>query len=334
MVRADKLVVWAVALGLAMGALALESGAHAQPAQAPRAAAAAPPSLADSLPGEARANYDAGRVLFEDQDYAGALVKFERAFKHTPDPRLLWNMAACEKSLRHYARALELLERYSREGALKMSESQRDQLIALMDTLRSLISNVHLVVDEPGASVFVDDRLAGTTPLPGGLFVDLGARRIRVSKPGFQDQIINQEFSGGSELTLYLTLAPEPREAKITIASDAASSISIDGQVMGQARWEGLLRAGDHTLRVTAPGMVAYEKDIVVQAGQPRTLFIRLDKDESSGVPAWLWVGVGVVAAGGIATGAYFLMRPDDSGDHTLGTLTPSTVQLPLRISR
>src|SRR5262245_25502031 len=113
MVRAEKLVIWAVALNLATGALAFESGAHAQAAPAPRAAASSPQSLAESLPGEARANYDAGRVLFEDQDYAGALVKFERAFKHTPDPRLLWNMAACEKSLRHYARALELLERYS-----------------------------------------------------------------------------------------------------------------------------------------------------------------------------------------------------------------------------
>ena len=335
MTRAHTVSMWTLAGAMALAALLSVSAARAQVSGAPRPQV--PPSggsLAEALRGDARTNYDAGRVLFEDQDFAGALVKFERAFENTPDPRLLWNMAACEKSLRHYARALELLERYSREGARYMSESQRDQLIALMDTLRSLISNVHLVIDQPGASVFVDDHLAGTTPLAGGLFVDLGARRIRVSKTGFQDQVINQEFSGGSDLTLYLTLVPEVREAKITIAADAASAISIDGQTVGQeGRWEGSLAAGDHTLRATAPGMVPYEKDIVVQAGQPRTLFIRLDKDSSGGMPAWVWVSLGVVAAGGLATGAYFLFRPSNEDDYTLGTLSPNAVQLQLRVA-
>jgi hypothetical protein len=241
-------------------------------------------------------------------------------------------MAACEKSSRHYANALALLERYRKEGDLHMSEAQRGELTTLIDTLRGLISRVHLVVDEPGASVFVDDRLAGTTPLSDTLFVDLGTRRIRVTKVGFQDQVITQEFAGGSELTLYMTLPAAPHDARITVTSDAPSAISIDGHVVGHGRWDGPVPAGEHTLRVSAPGMVPYEKEIVVQAGQPRALYVQLQKDERGGLPTWAWLGMGVVAAGGLATGAYFLLRPAKEPDYTIGTLSPGAVMLPIRV--
>lgn len=321
------------ALGLAAqpgGAQPSSTRSSASPRTVPPPAAG---SLAETLSGSAKEDYDAGRVLFDDQDYAGALVKFQRAFEATPDPRLLWNMAACEKSSRHYANALALLERYRREGDIRMSEGQRAELVTLIDTLQTLISRVHLVVDEPGASVFVDDRLAGSTPLSDTLFVDLGTRRIRVAKAGFQDQVITQEFAGGSELTLYMTLPAAPRDARITIASDAPSVIRIDGTVVGYGRWEGAVPAGEHTLRVSAPGMVPYEKEFMVQAAQPRTLYIRLANDDRGGIPTWAWMGMGVLAAGGLATGAYFLLRPSREVDYTVGTLEPGAVMLPIRVA-
>jgi PEGA domain len=324
---------------VALSALELVAPLGAALAAPPRSSGSASPvpppaagSLAETLAGTARDDYDAGRVLFEDQDYAGALVKFQRAFETEPDPRLLWNMAACEKSLRHYANALALLERYRREGDIRMTEGQRTELVTLIDTLRTLISRVHLVVDEPGASVFVDDRLAGTTPLSDTLFVDLGTRRIRVAKPGFQEQVITQEFAGGSELTLYMTLPAAPRDARIMIASDAQSVIQIDGNVVGHGRWEGPITAGEHTLRVSATGMVPYEKEFVVQVAQPRTLYIRLDKDDRGGIPTLVWMGMGVLVAGGLATGAYFLLRPAKDADYTVGTLPPGAVPLPIRV--
>lgn len=332
--QAHRLTV-SLMLMLALAALGLVSQLAAAQPSGSGARNVPPPaagSLAQTLTGPAKDDYEAGRVLFEDQDFAGALLKFQRAFEATPDPRLLWNMAACEKSSRHYANALALLERYRKEGDLRMSEAQRTELTTLIDTLRTLISRVHLIVDEPGASVFVDDRLVGTTPLADTLFVDLGTRRIRVGKAGFQDQIITQEFSGGSELTLYMTLPSAPRDARITVASDAPSAIYLDGHIVGHGRWEGPLAAGEHTLRVSAAGMVPYEKEIVVQAGQPRTLYVQLEKDERGGVPTWVWLGMGVVAASGLATGAYFLLRPSKEPDYTIGTLAPGAVMLPVRV--
>lgn len=287
-------------------------------------------SLADSLEGSARSDYDAGKILYADGDYAGALIKFQNAFRQKADARLLWNMAACEKNLRRYGSALELIERYERDGNERWTVAHRAEVKGVADMLRTLVSTVHLVVSEPGAAVFIDDRRAGTTPLSRPLYVDLGSRRIRVSKDGFQDQVITQDFAGGSDLTLLLTMAPVQSEARVSIVADDDSSISLDGHVVGRGTWEGTLLAGEHSLRVTAAGKRPYEKELVVEAGEPRTLYIRLDAP-ASGIPAWVWMGAGVIAAGGLATGAYFLLRDPGGPEHTEGTLPPHVVSLPLR---
>src|ERR1700723_275589 len=78
----------------------LASAQHAQHASATHAK-----PLAQSLPADARRDYDAGKLLFEDGDYATALLKYQAAYDQTHDPRLLWNVAVCQKDLRHYARA-------------------------------------------------------------------------------------------------------------------------------------------------------------------------------------------------------------------------------------
>src|SRR5579862_8187589 len=86
------------------------------PAPAPSApttpTAAGPATLSDSLSGQAKDDYESGRILFENGDNAGALVKFQHAFDLSSDSRLLWDMGACEKNLRHYVHVLRLVERY------------------------------------------------------------------------------------------------------------------------------------------------------------------------------------------------------------------------------
>lgn len=317
--------VLCVGLWVVLFALPVRAQVRVSPAPQPKAAM----PLAESLSGEARGDYDAGRILFDDGDYEGAFVKFERAFREAGDERLLWNMAACEKSLRHYGMALQLLERYRRDGDARMTDPHRAEVEKLIATLRTLISTVHLMVSEADASVFIDDMPVGMTPLPGPLFVDLGKRRIRVSKAGFQDQVVFQEFAGGSQLTLMVTLPREETQGRISIVAGQGNSIRVDGQVVGQTQWRGSLAAGEHSLRVTAAGMLPYAKEIVVQAGEERTLYVQLDAAEDSGIPAWVWVSGGVLLAGGAATAAYFLFKPADKPEPTSGTLPPLVVNLP-----
>ena len=61
----------------------------------PASAAPAAKPLSQSLTGDARAEYESAKLLFEDGDPAGALTKFKRAYEISKDARLLWNVAVC-----------------------------------------------------------------------------------------------------------------------------------------------------------------------------------------------------------------------------------------------
>jgi hypothetical protein len=308
---------------LAASAQSVEIAPSAQPAQPEP-----PAPLASSLTGQAKIDYEAARILFADQDYGGAFVKFEQAFGLSKDPRLLWNMAVCEKNLRHYANVLSLVERYRAESGSRLSDAQRREAQDVIDTVRMLVSNVRITVDEPGASIYLDERLVGTSPLQSPLRIDLGKRQIRVVKPGFTEQITAQHFGGGSTSSLHFALQPEPDHARLTIASDHGGVIHVDGKRVGRGDWQGMLESGEHLIRVTAPGMQPYIKRVLMQEGRARTLQVGLVQDKA-GIPTLVWVGAGVLAAGGLATGAYFLFGESSGTAQCDSSTLPGCVRLP-----
>src|ERR1700733_6393409 len=76
--------------------LAAPAPAAAQPRKPGRAVFAPPKPLSATLTGQAKADYDGGVLLYQDGDHATALQKFQHAYDVSKDPRLLWNVAACE----------------------------------------------------------------------------------------------------------------------------------------------------------------------------------------------------------------------------------------------
>jgi hypothetical protein len=285
------------------------------------------PPLSESLQGEAKEDYAAARILFNDEDFTGALIKFQRAYERAGDPRLLWNMAACEKNLRHYAAVLRLLERYEREGSSYMSPGHRAEFTDVLKTVRLLVSRVLIQVEPTGAQIYVDDALVGTTPLDQPLLVDLGLRRIRVHKAGYKDHQITRNFPDAAEVIFRLTLQPEVHQGALSITAAKDDSIRVDGNVMGQGRWHGVLPSGEHTVRVTSPGMRPYERQVFIEDDRTRNLYVTLESEPGSGVSPLLWVGVGLVAAGGIVVGSYFALRPNPPAAYTEGTW--GTIDLP-----
>jgi hypothetical protein len=295
---------------------------------APGAPAAAHAGLTETLVGEAKDDYGLGRILFENGDFAGALVKFQRAYDLSSDFRLLWNMGACEKNLRHYTRVLKLVDQYLHDGDTRISEAQRADAANVLNTVRALVGSIRLVVNEPGASVFLDDEPAGTTPLDAPLLADLGDRRVRVSKPGFREQVLVQHVTGASESTVTVALVALPVQAHLLVSTDATAGITLDGVGLGVGRWDGPVGAGPHTIRVIEPGMHPFSLDFAVAEGEFRRLDVTLERESQGGIPAAVWwIGGGILAAAGLGVGAYFLFRPSPSPTPpTEGTISPGTI--------
>jgi hypothetical protein len=304
-------------------ALASAQGAPAPPPAPPAATeaaaapAAAPPPLADSLTGMAKAEYAAARILYDDGDFAGALEKLRSAYQLSKDPRLLWNMAACHKNLRHYAEVVRLVERYLAEGQAYVTDSDRSDATSLLDTVKGFISRVEVTSNEPTATVYVDEASAGITPLSGPLAVDMGTHEFRVSKPGFVDFKASVELPGGQPYRIKADLVLERHEGKLRIVAEPKDVLQVDGKAVGTGLWEGTLPSGTHSVFVTGTGKIAHTTEVVISDDIVSSLHISLEdrplQIDKSGVPAWVWIAGGALIAGG-GIGTYFLLKPHDAG--------------------
>jgi LPXTG-motif cell wall-anchored protein len=282
-----------------------------------------PPSLSDSLTGMAKAEYEAGKILYRDNDFANALVKFQHAHELGSDPRLLWNLAACEKNLRRYSRARALLQRFGMESDTRVTAEDRRAAADLEKVLAPFISALKVVVSEPGADVLVDDEKIGTSPLAGSAHIDVGKHIFRVRKPGFKEFAETRQVDGGSEVVVVASLEKEVHQGRLIIEAGPKDLISLDGKVVGQRRWEGPISSGGHELRVSAAGMTTHRSEVVVQDDKTRRIPIRLDPLPKTGESnAWLWVAGGAVLVAGAVVGGVFLLKPSEvpSVQGTLGT--------------
>ena len=293
--------------------------------------------LAQSLRGEAKAAYESARLLFEDSDFPGALTKFKRAHDISKDARLLWNMAVCEKELRHYARAAALVSRYLKQGGSLIKPEQRNSAVETQAALRAFYSTVKLRGAPDGATVQVDRVTVGQTPLAEPLLLDLGPRVLRVALPGKEPFETTVDVSGSNEIEVPIELqelaaaSAQPARLSVTSSGDR-DTVAIDGKVRASQHWEGTLSAGEHTVRVTAAHKKTYEAQFKLLAGSTRELHVTLE-DEGSGSGLWYWIGGSAVVAAGAVVGGYFLLKPKpEPGTHPQGSLT--TIFLPTSAMR
>jgi PEGA domain len=299
-------------------------------AEAPATPEEPPKPLGEVLRGLPKADYISGRVLFEDGDYAAARIKFQNAYEASNDPRLLWNIAACEKALRRYARTLKLLERYVQEGGALLSEQDRADADSVVSAVRPLVSKLSVTSLPSGAEVLVDDESFGPTPLADRL-VDIGDRRIVLRLSGYEDFVAPTAVKGGESLALQGELKKIVHEGTVTVVAKAGQLITIDGKGVGDGRWTGALSSGPHTLRVTATGYRAYQTEITVRDRSTRTIQVELEREASAGVPSWVWIAGGVVLVSGATVGGFLLFSKEETvpAEYYRGNLAPGTVYLP-----
>ncbi|MDX2054486.1 MAG: PEGA domain-containing protein [Polyangiaceae bacterium] len=289
------------------------------------------PSLTDTLKGMPKADYVSGKILYEDGDFAGALVKFESAYRASNDPRLLWNVAVCHKALRHYAEVLRLLRVYEKDAGAYLSADDKEDVSRLMTAIVPLVSSVNVSGTPADAEVFLDGVSVGRLPLTAPLLVDIGKRQVSVKKSGYKEFTQALEISGDEKLNVSVTLEKVVTQGTLIVRAGQGDRILVDGKAVGTGTWQGKLSRGAHSLTVRAEGKRSFNAEITIEPGRTRTVTAELEAEASGGLPTWLWVTGGVLVAGGAAASGYLIFGQSDSTSpqRPVGTIKPGTVHLP-----
>ena len=238
---------------------------------------AARKSLAQSLTGDAKANFDAAKLLATDGDYANALIKFRGAYEASHDPRLLWNVAFCHKNLRHYAKVIATLQQYIEEGRELLTTADQKEAQELIALIEPFTTRTNIKVTEAGANVYVNDELVGESPLATAVILDIGERRLRVVKAGFRSFENALVIGGSSEVTVEVVLEKEVHEGKLIVNAPANANIVIDGKPVATGKFEQTIPSGGHQIQVVAPGTRPFQTEVAIADKETRSLDVVLE---------------------------------------------------------
>jgi hypothetical protein len=296
------------------------SGAAPQPGEAR--------SLADSLTGESKRDYELGRLLYDNGDYAGALARFEKAHEASGDARLSWNAAVCQKALHHYAKAIASMRSFLASSALLVTPAAAASARNFLAAAEPLTAHLDVSANVSGSLVYADGESMGSTPLSEDARIDWGAHQIVVKKRGYTDYEQTVSVASSADVRVLAVLRPVVHEGRIVVRADSGDLIAVDGEVRAWGTWEGVLPSGDHALRVSAAGFRPHEQRVVVADAQTRGFDITLQRSAPSRLPTWVWLAGGAALAAGAVTAGYFIFKPGDSRPPFEGSL--GTVQLGL----
>lgn len=294
-------------------AFAQSTASSAAKPAAPAAVVVKP--LSETLTGEAKANYDVAVTLYRDKDYTNASARFKQAYDESKDPRLLWNMAACQKALRHYSEVQTLVNQYVTLGGGLLTDTDKREAEQLLSVIDTLVAPLKIEIAEPGAQVSIDGNPVGTTPFDKPVMVDMGLHRVKITKQDFADYEQDITVTAGKIAVVKATLVKHSHEGRVSVrTSEKNSVITLDNKTVGSFEWFGPATVGPHLLRVSAPGFEKWQADFTITEGAVRTFEVTL-KAEKKPIPMWVWIGGSVLLAGGLAAasvGAAFALRGDE----------------------
>jgi hypothetical protein len=205
---------------------------------------------AQTIDEQARVQFEQGISLYEQGKFDQAAVAFQRAYELKPSYKILYNCAQAQNQLGHYAAALKAYTLYLAEGGDAVAPERKQEVRTEIERLNSLVGMLVIEADVDGATVFVDGRREGETPLTSPMIVDLGEREIVVKHNGTEIHRELVTVAGGQRVVVEVEEAepggvgpaPAPVEAPAAkggrriwtwVFAGTGAAVAIAGGVIG-----------------------------------------------------------------------------------------------------
>jgi hypothetical protein len=233
---------------------------------------------------EAEARFDRGLSLVHDEKWDAALAEFLASRELFPTRVALKNAATCLRQLGRHAEAVEMLEELLARFAASLSAEERRTLDEALAGLHKRTGEVTIRSDQPGATILVDGRERGSSPLARPVRLDAGTHAVRVFKEGFVAFEAQITLAAQQHRVLPASLRPLGSAGRLVVAeaSGASAEVVVDGIVMGKTPWSGLLDVGSHTVLLRGPGEVGTPPtSLDIASGRSTVLTLRAERLDS-----------------------------------------------------
>ena len=245
---------------------------------------------------DARDEFMRGAQLYETEDYEGALEAFRRSYELRAVPVVLFNIAQCLRYLDRPAEAIAAFHEYL-ESEEELDAPRREAVEAAMQELEAKLAAVRIIVNVPGAEVFVGDRRLGSSPFAGAVYVGEGRQRFRAVREGYLPAERTMTLRRGQNTNLRLEMEREPEEGTLRVeASVPGAVVYVDDRRIGEAPVERTFLAGEHEVVVEADGWRDFERTVTLRHEERIDVLAEMEPRDPVIDKWWFWTGVGGAA--------------------------------------
>ena len=233
---------------------------------------------------EARRLYEKGVDLLGEEAFSAALDAFERSRGIYPTRGNTYNAAKCLRKLQRFDESLDLYEALLRDFTNLPSEDKLEAQKAVAE-LRDLVGTIDVTGAVPGAGIVIDGQNRGDFPPVTPIRVTVGAHIVRIIKEGYEPFETRVDVTGGQSERVVAKLSKLAASGRLKVIEQAGRNLDvlIDGSVVGQTPWEGLVAATKHVVILRGKGKTGTQPAAIdVPAQQIRTLQLRAEDLESS----------------------------------------------------
>ncbi len=228
------------------------------PAAADQAAPKPPdtPAVPDeSKKAEAKAHFDKGLTLLQEEAWAAALAEFLASRELFPTRAATTNAAIALRKLQRFDEALDMFEALLRDYP-NMAAGERTLAQRAVAELRELTGTIEVTGAEPGAAIVVGGQARGDYPPISPLRVSAGTHLVRLFKEGYEPFEARVDVAGGqtARIAAKMQALTASGRLKVSERSGRTLEVFVDNVSMGVTPWEGTLAVGNHTVALHGKG--------------------------------------------------------------------------------
>lgn len=260
----------------------------------------------------AKGHFLAGQAYYQQARYNEAIREFEEAYRLSAKPALLFNLAQAYERLGKLEKTVEYLQTYLAAPDIKDRPAVEERLKNLQARLKQ--TGIQIITEVNDATVEVDGKIVGKTPLYQLIPVSSGSHEIKVMKRGHEPFSAYVSVLAGSTVQVLVKLPPmqgnavQPLTTSKTEKAGAAEESSGGPETSSPRRhlWTWILGATSGAMLLTCgiTGGLALSKanDANAPAVQDKD---KADSAKSLALISDITLGLGIGAAIG-ATVLYF----------------------------
>jgi hypothetical protein len=230
------------------------------------------PASAFAQAPDAKASLANGNKAAGAKDWAKAATEFDASNRAAPSGDALEGLANAHYQQKHDAEAYGAYDDWLKTYGAKANPAKKKAAETRLQELAGRTGLLAFDTTESGATITVDDKPMGTTPLAAPLRLAAGPHRVRVTKDGFQpfDQAPN--VAAGATSTVQIKLEAQTTKGQLAVKEKSGKPLRVlvDNVDMGDAPWSGEVEAGPHDVGGRGPGFVAAPEKVTVERGKTK----------------------------------------------------------------